>query len=246
VSRTLSSYRVTEPSDPFYSIVVADDREGAIGSRANRRFHILYRGTTQVVRTSHLPTVGRVLLNELETLQCSERDDATYIDAGVVSTEGKTALVPGPLVSYLGKAARYAERTGLSLSASRPLAVERGSGRVSPVRPELRFPRDSLERLTHIVPADGTPSRPFLEEPVDVNALFTYVALADEPVQSIPRGRALHYFAANVMNFGVMRGEALETLGRVIQTAKCYQLSDAPAPKVIDSLSAALQSLSPN
>jgi len=240
---TLSRYRVKGSAEPFYSIVV-DDSAGGRKNGSTKRFHILYRGTSQVVRTLDLALVGRTLLSELETLQCGQRDDATYLEAGVVSMDGKTALVSGPLVAYLGGAARHAVRAGLLLPATRSLAIEPESGRVGPVRPQLTYPQDAALQLTQIAPTGESPERAFLEDPVKVDAVFTYVALADEPVQSVPRGQALHYFAANIMNFGMMHGEALESLGRLVQAAQCYQLADAPALKVVRSLAATLQSSS--
>src|SRR5689334_9468109 len=63
----LASYRVEADTDPFYSILVADEGRGV-----GRRFNLLYRESTSIARGFDLGPLARTLLGELESVAFAE------------------------------------------------------------------------------------------------------------------------------------------------------------------------------
>src|SRR6266511_1979539 len=80
----LGNYRTRKKADPYYSIHVGEQLRPSM-----RGYHILYRETLKLARTFDLAGLGRTLLAELESYEFADRDDALYLDAAVVASDGK-------------------------------------------------------------------------------------------------------------------------------------------------------------
>ncbi|MGQ0670144.1 MAG: hypothetical protein ACT4PO_10800 [Actinomycetota bacterium] len=220
----LGHYQKPEESDPHYSVVVPGD-----GVDAGKKLNILYKGTISLVRTFDLPTVGRVLLSELESLSFPGRSDAIFLNAALARTGDGTALIPAPLVHHLIRLRRQLEQGGVSLTPVQTVAVDPGSGRVVPARPQLDIPADALDRRLPLAPTNGPERYLFVEHPFDVDVVC-WLADVDAPLlQPMSRGRALHVLTSETTNLKAMGGSALEGLGRLVERARCYEMGgDSP------------------
>src|ERR671919_1706118 len=71
IDYALSEYR-TDPDDedPVYSLLVAKDS----GTRGTKGYHILYKWTGCLVRTLHLPTLGRAFLASVDVMESGDRE----------------------------------------------------------------------------------------------------------------------------------------------------------------------------
>src|SRR3990170_3464562 len=102
----LGEYRVEGPEDedqePFWSVVVEDGSRGE--GRLGKRFHIVYRGSWDVVRTLEVAAAARALLVEVEAIRFPLRDDAIFLEAGLVRSGDLSVLVPHTMVPGLARA----------------------------------------------------------------------------------------------------------------------------------------------
>jgi hypothetical protein len=240
VDRCLAPYRVEGETPPEYSLVVDGGRGD--GRHQGRRFHILYRGVTPLVRTLVLATLGRALLLELESALAAHRDDAVFVRSALVWVRGRRALVPWWVVPYVGELGRRVERVGMTLPAVTWVSIDPGSDRVSLARPKLRVPRSALRRLSDVAErvgtmANGHRDRVFLDEPAAVDEVWAF--WEDPEVQGAPtRGLALHQMTASVLNLPKVGGAALEALGRVVERADCYAVPPVSAQGLLEVLAA--------
>lgn len=237
LDHALGKYRKRKKAPVYYSVVVAGGEEkGQLG----KGFHILYRGTSAIVRTLHLPTLARGLIQELESLTFSDREDAIYLDAALMSSNGTTAITPSSLVSVIGKLGRRVDRSGVQLPGTTHVAVDPDSGRLTPVRPLLEIPGDAVERASELSSANGhRPDRWFLDEPVDPDMVLTFAG-GEMALQPVSRGQALHRLASYTMNLEKMGGSALEGLRTLIETKRCYTLGNGDGKGLLETVSRAL------
>src|SRR5438093_10103304 len=137
LGNVLKAYKVRKPSATnWYSVVIAGgdpDEE----TTSKRRFHILYRGSSQIVRTLDLPTLGQALFAELESMMFEDRDDAVFVEAAALAKNGRIALVPGSYLPTLWKLSRRLHQAGVRLPLARTVAVHRETGQVIPTDPKL-------------------------------------------------------------------------------------------------------------
>ena len=217
--------------DAFYSIVVAE------GGRTGRRdFHVLYRGTVPVVRTTDLGTLARAFLEDIESHAFRRRRDAIYLDASLVSGTRGTALVPSSFTPALSAHSRRADRLALTLPASTWVAVDLETAQDVPVRSALGVPADAVDRL---VPPGGPwrPDRLFVDRPITVDAACL---VHDEPTGSlvaISRSTVLYRFAAMSQNLPRIGGRrTLEALGRLVSGADCYAITPTTVDEVLRAL----------
>lgn len=216
----LSPYRYRRRLAPRYSIVVSGEEKD--GQFSGKRFHILYRGSTQQVRTLDLPTLGRAFLAELETLLYSTRDDAIYLDASAVVANGVTALIPPAYANAISRLGRRVEQAGLSLPVARTVAVDVRSGGLVPPSREIKIPENAIDELRRMVGGDGRSDRTELKEQrtVDVVAL---PGSFEEPVGPVSRAMAVYQLGALAMNLTELpAADALEGLSRLVEEARCY------------------------
>jgi hypothetical protein len=224
----------------LYSVVIAggdpDEDE-----KSKRRFHILYRGSSQIVRTLDLPTLGQALFAELESTLFEDRDDAVYVEAAALAMDGRIALVPGSYLPALWKLSRRLHQAGIRLPLARTVAVHRETGQVIPTTPRLEVPDDAIEHLTKAVGAEagailgvagsrsagnGHLERWVLDSPAQPFAVLT--TGADEgPRQPQSRGQAVYKLAGLTLNLTTVGVSALEGLSLLAEQAQCYMLHGA-------------------
>jgi hypothetical protein len=240
VDETLAAYRMKRPVYPNYSIVVGDpDQDDGRGTR-RRKLNILYGGTSPVVRTLDLPTLGRVLLAELETAVLPRRDDGIYADLALISSDGVKALASSWIVPWVGELGRRVQRAGLALPTARWIRVEPETGEVTPTRSALDIPEDALDRLATFAPAgDGRPDRTAVEAPVKVDVVSIYAG-GEALLEPVGRGITLHRLAASVINLPRLQGTALEGMRKLVAGAQCYRIGFGRKQQVLDVLTAAL------
>ncbi len=236
LDEALGRYRIDEETDPYFSVVVDGGEEN--GDSRGRGYHILYRGIAVMVRTLHLPTVGRALFSELEALSFRDREDLLYLDNSLAASGGKTALLPQFMVSFIaGLGQRRVGRAGLSLSAESSVAVEPRSGRVVPVPRTLDVSNDSVEWLGD--GSDGQTDRVFVEEPFMPDVVLTH-GVAEE-LDGISRARVLSRLTAGVFNLKRVGRSALEGLGRTIAAAPCHAIPIVDAKETLKAVTASLR-----
>lgn len=233
----LSPYLVSEGSDPHYSVVLPERSE-----ELGRKLSILYAGTIPLVRTLDLATLGRVFLDELESLSFPHRDDAIYVNAGFACLGGRTALIPARLVHHLVRLRGQLERAGVTLSSTKTVAVDPGSGRVVPVRPTLNVPAGAVDRLAGLAPVDGGRGGLFVDRPLDVDVVCWLDDVDAALLEPMPPAAALHNLASEVTNLPVIGGAALGGLAVLVERARCYGLGGDDARDMIRAIAETLAS----
>lgn len=241
VSETLKPYKVRKPSaNTSYSVVIAggDPDEG---DKSKRRFHILYRGSTQVVRTLDLATLGRAFFAELESTMFGDREDAVYVEMAALALDGRVGLIPGNYLPTLWKLSRRLHQGGIGLPLARTVALDRETGRLIPTPPLLDIPGNALDRLTDAVGSEagailavagkggtgnGHLERWSLKAPAQPVAVLT--TGADEgPRQPQSRGQAVYRMAGITLNLPQVGVSALETLSLLAEQAECSMIHGA-------------------
>lgn len=237
LDHALGKYRRRKKAPVYYSIVIAG---GGKDGRAGKGFHILYRGTSAIVRTLHLPTLAQGLIQELESLTFSEREDAIYLDAALMSANGTTAITPSNLVSYMGKLGRRVDRAGVQLPGGTHLAVDLDSGQLIPIPQVLDIPEDAVELTGEMAASNGhQPDRRFVDGPLDPDMVLTFAG-SEMALQPVSRGQALHRLASYTMNLERLGGSALQGLRTFIEAKRCYALGNGDAKGLLETVSRAL------
>jgi hypothetical protein len=218
----LSTYRIRGKADPVYSIVVPEgDGNGVVG----KRFHMLYRGATQVVRSLSAQSIGRMLLGELEAIVYPRLTDAMYLKSALLSSDSRTALLPASFLTWIGGLGRHVERAGIALPASKLVAIDRASARVIPFRSRLKVPPNALEDLAQMFPSTGPPDRTSVDRPVGVDVVYSVVSGSHDPVSPASRAFTLQRLAGSLVNGRLLGKPTLRTLGDLVERAECYQLA---------------------
>jgi hypothetical protein len=210
-------------------VVVADrHRPGPRG------VHLVYRGIQPVVRTMHVPTIGRALLAQLELSAYAQRSDAIYADVAMVAAGDALALVPGWLLPVLVDLGRRSDRAGLSLPAHPYTAIDIRTGRVRPMRPSLELPRDPLRGLRGL---DGNePSDRFL---LDRSRTVDFVISVEGTQHQLgafrlPAARALYDVGSSAMNLERVGSPALTGLERLVREADTVQIAVPSSRHLVD------------
>jgi hypothetical protein len=227
----MSVYRVEGPGAPYYSIVAHGTDEDGEGSR---RFHIMYRGAVPVVRTLHLPTLGRVLMQELEAFLYPERDDAAYLEATLVWVNDVPVLVPEPMGPYLGRARKDLEHHGVRLSTAHAMGVDRSTGEVFFPESLLRVRAGAIGALADIAPMNGEGERVQLADPVRVNSVcWLAFGSGHRLIEPLSRGRTLYLLGGSLMNLGRVGGAAVHGLQHLVADARCFAWTGLQKPAVM-------------
>jgi hypothetical protein len=238
LDRALSGHWSTEPAPAVYSVVVSDGK----GDRGQpgRKFHVLYRHDSPMVRTLHLPTLVRSLLAELDSLTFSQRDDLMFMGAGLVASNGSVALGPGAMSMYLDRLGRRVERAGLRLAPARFVAVDPRSGQIVPVPSQLDVSPNAVARLGTVFPSDRPDNRHglVLDGPTEVDAIFDFSD--GEALSPMSRALVVSRLARGVANFPKFGKEGLEALARLVQGTPCLGLGRPQPAAMLEILSSGL------
>jgi hypothetical protein len=237
LDHTLGAYQVEDETDPYYSIVIGGGENN--GRPGERKYHILYRGASTLVRTLHLPTVGRALLTEIESLTFPERDDRLYLDFGLVASNGATALLPSAMITTVATLGRRVARAGIRLPANGSVAVDPSSGQVIPIPRTLDVPEEAVTLL-----ADGEPEekadRLSIGDPLTPDLVFMYYT-GEQGLQPVSRGQILSQLSAGVFNLKVVGRTALEGLSQTVRAASCYGVGARDAKVALKAISSAFR-----
>lgn len=230
-----AAYRKRRKNPPYLSVVVEGGE--ADGNRRGKGFHILYRRTTPVVRTLHLPTLARALIAELESLTFHKREDAIYIQATLIGADGAIAVAPEGLVSMFAKLGRRVDRQGMRLPGTTYVAVDLDTGRITPVRPTLDIPGDAVDRLEEMAGTNGQGDRIFVDAPVTPDMVFKYVAGDSPLLKPVSRGEVLGLLAMGAVNLQRVRRSAVDGLARMLEATPCYGLPWGDPKDLLTSMS---------
>jgi hypothetical protein len=227
--------------DPIYSIVVEDG--SATGQRASKRFHIIYYGTWDVVRTLDIRALASSLLNEIDSFTFPIRNDAVYLEASVIRGDGKTLLIQNTLVPTLCAAGRrIASKIGVSAPGAMSVALDPETGHLIPPSPYLKLAPDRWEMLGTLWPMssaeDGTVTSITDVTPIDRVLKRRFVP---HPVlQPTPKAPVLYEYAQLVRNQSIIGGDALKTLAKVFERADVLELQYFSTQNLIEALGAAV------
>jgi hypothetical protein len=230
----LAPYPVPEAADADFSIVVGDTSRAS----GRRDLHILYWGTSPIVRTLDLRTVGAALLTALESFRLPHRDDAIYVDASLVALDGVVGLLPPAVPAFLERLGRRPERAGLRLPGFTFVAVDPDTGTVGPFRPLLDVPVDALDRLPN-----GNEGRHFfVDQATRVDAVGTIVDGYGAIVHGTGPAVTLHNLAKSTFNLPRLGETALHGLAKLVERATCYAIAPiATTSGILDALVMALR-----
>jgi len=222
-----------EEADPYFSLYMADnDNKKGIG----KRFHILYKEATDVLKSLDAAEIARRLLWELDSLGLYYRDDGIFVETSVVERNGVTALVPTPILPYIRLTGRKVERE-FTLPDVPVVSVDLVSGRLGPVSRQLPVSDAAFADLRRRVGQDGAalgPPRAVPEE-VDIICAFHYDP-DSPPIIPLSRALAVYYLARNAINLDKVGGRALEPLAKAIEGKRCYLLQQARAAQAYELL----------
>jgi hypothetical protein len=230
----------TQPST--YSIVV-EAGAGSEERRVGRGYNILYFGTWDVARTLDLRFLARCLLRQIDSFGYHERDDALFLDAGVVDVAGSPTLVPSIVVPRLCKARRRAEKRGLYSPGGMVSALDLNTGEL--VAPELSLdvPDDAIDRLERSLPesANGTHDRFPIEdgERRSVGAVIGLGLGQAELVMPRSRPETVLDLAMNAKNMPLLAGRALRSIAAMVASASTRSIRWSNETELIEAVARA-------
>src|SRR5438034_6667102 len=128
-----------EEAEPNYSVELG--QEGKLG----KRFYLLYRDSTVLVRSFDIVELVRAFLADLDSLTYVHRRDAVYLRATFLTVDGIDALFPEEVFGTFDEIRRRARALGLNLPASRFVAVDLETGELIPSPTSLQADESALE-----------------------------------------------------------------------------------------------------
>jgi hypothetical protein len=235
LDHSLGDYRTDEEADPYFSVVVGE----RLRERGSKTYHILYRSTQKVVRTFHLPTVGRALVAEIESLSFPQRTDAVYLNYGLIASNGMTALVPSALGWSVAGLGRRVDRAGLRLPATAAVAMDE-AGTVIPTPATVAVPQGAFGELEDL--GRSKPDRVWVESAVTPDLVFVHTG-EKTPIQPVSRAWALARLAGGVYNLKELGSSALESLAGTVQSSACFGVGGVDAKGALGALTTAFRSI---
>jgi hypothetical protein len=234
---TIGAYRTAVETDPYYSVLVAEEDDG----RPGKSFHILYRETTALIKSFDLRAVVQMLLAELDSLLAHDREDAIYADAALVASNGVTGLVlPSLTAPYLTALGRHVEKE-IALPLRLQVAIDPDTGLAVPIEPKLAVDERALDALGAIVQLNGRHERLVVERPAEVDVVCA-VGLAEEALTPLSEAQTVFRLAQQAVNLGKLGERGLVGLARLAERARCYEVRTANVRDTLASLLLALRS----
>jgi hypothetical protein len=209
---------VVEPPEhdrAAYSIVVGE--RGAVG----RPVHALYRGATEILRTTDLTRIAASLLGELDTYSLADRDDAVYVAASLVSVDGRAVLCPGFLHPIFGRMGRRAIRAGVVPGPAAAVSIDLATGVASEPASAFEPAPRAYEELKRLVPDGGDGPGPSAG-PSPVAAVVLFGSGPGEPTPPT-RAETLRELAERSLNLAAVGGPGLIALSRLVGGAVCLR-----------------------
>jgi hypothetical protein len=189
----LAPYRSQKTATPAYSIVTGDT--SGQGTKAKERYHILYKGTIAISRTTDMQTLVETLRSDLEGYLFEDRDDAIFADMNVVSFGGVNALIPASIAPFIGTLGhRRVDRVGLTLPAETAVAMEPGTGKVVPIQRKVELAAGWRDLLAETFRPNGRDPRAVVNEPTRVDVVVS-IGWSDVPLAPVSKGIGLYRLA---------------------------------------------------
>ena len=231
-----------EDDYPTYSVVVEDGMRGA--DRVGRRYNILYLGTWDIARTLDLRFLARCLLRQIDSIGYHQRDDAVFLESGVVEVDGSASLVHSYLVPALCAARRRAEKRGIHAPGGMVAALDLETGELVAPRLSLDIPGDALERLEASLPTAVNDIRDRFSveegERRRIGALID-VTVGHPGVTARHRAEVASELAGKVRNLDVLGGRALRSIAATVAEARCSGIMWSSANELIDVIARAAE-----
>lgn len=230
-----------DDKDALYACIV-EDATSASGRKGSKRFHVLYYGTWDIVRTLDVRALARTLLHEIDSVTYPIRDDAVYLEASVIRGNGRTLLIPAVMVPQLSAAGRRLEsKIDITLPGVMSVALDPETGYLIPPVPQLRFAQGWERRLDELIPPTGPEERRALvTEATPVDRVLTWGQLPEVAVLPTAKGPALFDYAQMLRNPAMVGAAGLTTLAKVFEGAECVATRFLPGQGLVDGMRAAL------
>jgi hypothetical protein len=235
LAETLPAKLVTdEEANPNYSVVI-----GSSSGKVGKRFHVLYRDSTVLIRTFDAAELVRTLLADLDSLTFWRRDDAVYVQAALLSTGGIHALFPAELAGDFEGIKRRMVAKKLELPGLRCVAVDLQTGEALAPPHSLEVDDALIAELADEIGSEPTPwPRVAVDGATKIDLVCTMGLPRRGPYQPVSRAFALYVLASMAPNLAEVGQAGLEALRRLVERAVCWEIApDQPrvlAESVLD------------
>ena len=225
LEHVLAAYRSPRRPDDddsaaTYSIVIEDPEEDG----RQRKFHIMYLGGWDIVRTLDLGFMAECVYRDLESILYPVRDDYVFLELGPVDMAGALGLVAPYVIPALNRSSPSGSRIW-SLDAGRRVRAapaRHGHDGPSDARAGRACGRARVAGLgSWMSPTDRERS---VLEPRRVDLIFdrVYVDGVQGPSHP-PRAELFQAVFPRVRNAGVLGGVAFETLAETVRNAEVWR-----------------------
>lgn len=221
-----------EEAEPNYSVVIGGS-DGGLG----KRFHILYKDSTALLRTLDAEELVRALLADLEAFTYRSRRDAVYLQATFLSSGGIDGLFPEELVADFEGIKRHVHASGVQLPGSRFVAVDLDTGKALPSPHSLEVNEGTLAELGGKISSEPTPwPRSSLERQTPIDLVCVMGSPGPEPIRPVSRAWALYVLMSNARNLDGVGGAGLEALARLARRAVCWEIAAREPRQMVESV----------
>src|SRR5207247_10915628 len=117
-----------------------------------RKDHSWYGARTRFWKTRTLATLADSLFAEMNGAGYSERDDAIFLNAGLLAANGTVGLASTELISFVADLGRVVERSEITLPVASFAAVDPASGEIVPLPRSFDLPQDARDRIAALAP----------------------------------------------------------------------------------------------
>jgi hypothetical protein len=239
----LADHRRDEPDDevqyPLFSVVLEDGSRNV--GRVGRRFHILYHGTWDKVRTLDVSVLGRAVLDEFRRFLTYDASDLLYMRCALATSGDVTVLIPDALLPSLAKTGRRALRVGLIAPGHSFTALDPSTAKLVPLDTGLTVPQDAVQRLAAALPPDLSREDPhlFVDAPTRADVVLANVRVPLDPgTHPLTRSYTVTALAASALNLRSIGGRAIEAIGELVSRAGCYTVRWTTTEELLASLAA--------
>jgi hypothetical protein len=232
----LGAYEIDDDEEePYYSLWVPERRAGPA-----KQYYILYRESSDLVRTLDPAKMAQRLFSELEAFALRSRRDAVFLEQCVIEKDGVRALVPSAIVPYIRLAGRRVERE-LTLPLD-PIVGVTLDGRLFAVPGQLDVPEDASADLAERLGVRSSVDTvaPGVPEEIDLMCTFHYDPKSP-PSIPITRALAVYALAQTARNLRPMHDVALPLLGDLVRQRPCHLLQEATPEGAFELLKEALE-----
>jgi hypothetical protein len=232
-----------EDDYPTYSVVVEDGTRGE--ERVGRRYNILYLGTRDIARTLDLRFLARCLVRQIDSIGYHARNDAVFLEAGLLDVAGSPRLIHSYVVPALCAARRRAEKRGIHAPGGMVAALDLHTGELIAPRLSLDVPADAFDRLEEHIPGglDGVRDRFPIEdgERRSVGTVMGFATGQQEFVGAMSRPETVLYLVAKVKNMDAVGGQALRSIAAMVRAADCRAVMWSSTNEMIDAIALAAE-----